>query len=442
MKARRQSVILDVIQRAAGPQPGAAAPPHARGRLRRDAGDAVARHPRARAGQGWTPTAPIRRRRGRRPNGQTPASVLQRALGAQLRRIDRVQQLVLLRTGLGQAQSLCALLDGAGCPTWSARSPATTRFWSSRRMRGVRATLVKRLEEMSKRMKSPVSCSPIPAGSTRRRRFPGSSTRMGVEVVTRDARCRPGRTSSASARAGARLRRRARARGRRARRVRARRAAPVAAGRRRATMDRRHRSRRWRGRSSRGRWSRLRASKAPAPSRMARPTRRSMPQIHAIDPSMPILAPAREWTMSDADLDGLRARASPAGAGTRRADCQIDQNLWGRDHVGRREEPAAARAQAARCRRVSRHSSTFTSSAASRPRSTACRCRRPSSIESLSLIGGQHGVGRSDRLIAGRVTSSTRRRRRRSCARPRLTPDESASADVVPQAGRRSVHAC
>ena len=35
-----------------------------------------------------------------------PKAMLQRALASQLRRIDRVQQLVLLRTGLGQAQSL------------------------------------------------------------------------------------------------------------------------------------------------------------------------------------------------------------------------------------------------------------------------------------------------------------------------------------------------
>ena len=55
-------------------------------------------------------------------------AMLQRALASQLRRIDRVQQLVLLRTGLGQAQSLCAALDGASCRTSSALWPARTRF--------------------------------------------------------------------------------------------------------------------------------------------------------------------------------------------------------------------------------------------------------------------------------------------------------------------------
>jgi transcriptional regulator of arginine metabolism len=50
------------------------------------------------------------------PNGKPATTALQRALADQLRRIDRVQQLVLLRTGLGHAQSLCAVLDGARLP--------------------------------------------------------------------------------------------------------------------------------------------------------------------------------------------------------------------------------------------------------------------------------------------------------------------------------------
>lgn len=43
-------------------------------------------------------------------------STLQRALAGQMRRLDRVQQLVLVRTGLGQAQSLCVAIDGARLP--------------------------------------------------------------------------------------------------------------------------------------------------------------------------------------------------------------------------------------------------------------------------------------------------------------------------------------
>ena len=81
--------------------------------------------------------------------GQTPTAVFQRALGSQLRRIDRVQQLVLLRTGLGHAQSLCALLDGAGLPdvvgTLAGEDTILIITPDPRRAR----TLVKRLEEMS-----------------------------------------------------------------------------------------------------------------------------------------------------------------------------------------------------------------------------------------------------------------------------------------------------
>ena len=47
------------------------------------------------------------------PNGSTAGSMLQRALAEQLLRVDRVQQLVLLRTNLGHAQSVCAALDSA-----------------------------------------------------------------------------------------------------------------------------------------------------------------------------------------------------------------------------------------------------------------------------------------------------------------------------------------
>jgi transcriptional regulator of arginine metabolism len=50
------------------------------------------------------------------PNGSTAESMLQRALAEQLLRIDRVQQLVLLRTALGHAQSVCAALDSARLP--------------------------------------------------------------------------------------------------------------------------------------------------------------------------------------------------------------------------------------------------------------------------------------------------------------------------------------
>jgi transcriptional regulator of arginine metabolism len=50
------------------------------------------------------------------PNGSIAGSMLQRALAEQLLRVDRVQQLVLLRTNLGHAQSVCAALDSVRLP--------------------------------------------------------------------------------------------------------------------------------------------------------------------------------------------------------------------------------------------------------------------------------------------------------------------------------------
>ena len=42
--------------------------------------------------------------------------MLQRAVAEYLLRVDRVQQLVLLRTGLGRAQALCVTIDDAHLP--------------------------------------------------------------------------------------------------------------------------------------------------------------------------------------------------------------------------------------------------------------------------------------------------------------------------------------
>lgn len=82
-------------------------------------------------------------------NGHTAKAMFQRALVSQLRRIDRVEQLVLLKTGLGHAQSLCAALDGAELPdvvgTLAGEDTILIITPDARRAR----TLVKRLEEMS-----------------------------------------------------------------------------------------------------------------------------------------------------------------------------------------------------------------------------------------------------------------------------------------------------
>ena len=149
MKARRQSVILDVIreqqvrsQEQLRRQMRGAGFDVTQATLSRD----IRELGLVKGGANGAYHAPL-------PgdsNGQTPASVFQRALSSQLRRIDRVQQLVLLRTGLGHAQSLCALLDGAALPdvvgTLAGEDTILIITPDARRAR----TLVKRLEEMSK----------------------------------------------------------------------------------------------------------------------------------------------------------------------------------------------------------------------------------------------------------------------------------------------------
>jgi len=49
-------------------------------------------------------------------NGKATESMLQRAVAEYLLRVDRVQQLVLLHTGLGRAQALCVTIDDARLP--------------------------------------------------------------------------------------------------------------------------------------------------------------------------------------------------------------------------------------------------------------------------------------------------------------------------------------
>ena len=50
------------------------------------------------------------------PNGPVAKSLLQRGLGEYLTRVDRVQQMIVLRTGAGQAQLLGVALDCARLP--------------------------------------------------------------------------------------------------------------------------------------------------------------------------------------------------------------------------------------------------------------------------------------------------------------------------------------
>ena len=148
MKARRQSVLLDLIQRE---------PVRSQEQLRRrlrTAGIDVTQATLSRdirelglvkGGADGAYQATLHAV----PNGDAARMTLQRSLGERLVRIDRVQQLVLLRTGLGHAQSLCAALDSARLPdvvgTLAGEDTILVITPDPRRARA----FVRRLEEMS-----------------------------------------------------------------------------------------------------------------------------------------------------------------------------------------------------------------------------------------------------------------------------------------------------
>jgi transcriptional regulator of arginine metabolism len=112
MKARRQSVILELIDRE---------PLHSQELLRRrlhqrgfEATQATISRDIAelglvkRSGDGA-----YQRPGAEAPNPETSLAALERAADEFLRRIDRVQQLVVVRTGAGQAQPLALAIDRA-----------------------------------------------------------------------------------------------------------------------------------------------------------------------------------------------------------------------------------------------------------------------------------------------------------------------------------------
>jgi transcriptional regulator of arginine metabolism len=114
MKTRRQSVILEAVQRQ---------PVRSQEQLRRvlkGAGFDVTQATLSRdvrelglvkggPNAAYQPTMPT-------SNGNATRSLLNRAVADYLTRVDRVEQLVVLRTGPGQAQLLGVALDGARLP--------------------------------------------------------------------------------------------------------------------------------------------------------------------------------------------------------------------------------------------------------------------------------------------------------------------------------------
>jgi transcriptional regulator of arginine metabolism len=114
MKTRRQSVILEAVQRQ---------PVRSQEQLRRllkGAGFDVTQATLSRDVRelGLVKGGPDAAYQSTMPasNGNAARSLLNRAVADYLSRVDRVEQLVVLRTGPGQAQLLGVALDGARLP--------------------------------------------------------------------------------------------------------------------------------------------------------------------------------------------------------------------------------------------------------------------------------------------------------------------------------------
>ena len=149
MKARRQAALLDLIDREAF---------HSQERLRRhlrhrgfDATQAtISRDIRdlglvKRAGDGA-----YQRPGAEATDPETALTALERAAAEFLRRVDRVQQLVVIRTGVGQAQPLAIALDRAQLPeSVGTIAGDDTILVIARGARGA-AALVKRLKDFTR----------------------------------------------------------------------------------------------------------------------------------------------------------------------------------------------------------------------------------------------------------------------------------------------------
>ena len=124
--------------------------------------------------------------------------------------------------------------------------------------------------------------------------------------------------------------------------------------------------------------------------------------IRVIDPSIPIMAPAREWTMGDTDLASYaRDRRLPVTSVSAQ-DCQIDQNLWGRIVAWTSAEaPAVIRTRASR--RLNEPATIDLHFEHGAPTSVNGVPMSPAElVECLALIASQHGIGQTVVSAQGR----------------------------------------
>ena len=83
------------------------------------------------------------------PNAETALVALERATAEFLRRVDRVQQLVVIRTGVGQAQPLALALDRAQLPETVGTIAGDDTILVIARGARAAAALLKRLRDYS-----------------------------------------------------------------------------------------------------------------------------------------------------------------------------------------------------------------------------------------------------------------------------------------------------
>ena len=146
MKARRQAVILELVEREA-----LQSQERLRRRLQQRGFEAtqatISRDIKElglvkRAGDGA-----YQRSGAETPNPETALTALERAAASFLRSVERVQQLVVIRTGRGQAQALAEAIDRAQLPEEvGSIAGDDTILVIARGARGA-AALVKRLKE-------------------------------------------------------------------------------------------------------------------------------------------------------------------------------------------------------------------------------------------------------------------------------------------------------
>ena len=85
------------------------------------------------------------------PNPETAMAALERAAAEFLRRVDRVQQMVVVRTGIGQAQPLAIAIDRAQLPEVVGTIGGDDTILIIGRDERRAAALVRRLEEYAAR---------------------------------------------------------------------------------------------------------------------------------------------------------------------------------------------------------------------------------------------------------------------------------------------------